>query len=79
MKQQTIVNELKRELAMRRKVWREIPGSPGVFVSAEHTRQFAAMQAALDLVEGMTAAEYNQIFNRLAARKEAGEAQGKLF
>ena len=77
--QKDIIAELTRELAMRRRVWREIPGSPGQFPNIDHTRQFAAMSDLLELMRAMQAAEFQLITNRVARLKGVAAKQPKLF
>lgn len=78
MTKDQITSEIARELAMRRKVWREIPGSPGVFPDTDHTRQYAAMQAALLVFQTMHAAEFQLILNRAERLRREQEAQATL-
>ncbi len=79
MTQREIIAELSRELAMRRKVWHEIPGSPGQFPGIDHTRQFAAMSDLLDMMRAMYAAEFQLISNRVTRLKEEAAKQTQLF
>lgn len=79
MTKEPIINELRRELAFRRKAWGEIPGNPGQFVDQEKTRQFAAMQAALDVFEAMHGGEFHIISNRIIRQRQEAEKQTKLF
>lgn len=79
MMKDQIINEIRRELAFRRKAWGEIPGNPGQFVDEDKTRQFAAMQAALDVLEAMHAGEFHIILNRIERKKQEAEKQTKLF
>lgn len=76
---QEVIEELKTELAMRRRVWGEIPGSPGQFVKAEHTRRYGALADLLATLEAMRSAEYQIFTNRADRLKQEAEAQGKLF
>lgn len=77
--QKEIIAELSRELAMRRKVWREIPGSHGQFPDLDHTRQFAAMSDLLELMRAMQAAEFQLITNRVARLKGVAAKKTQLF
>lgn len=76
---QAVIDELKTELAMRRRVWGEIPGSPGQFVKAERTRRFRVLTDLLATLEAMRSAEYQIFTNRADRLKQEAEAQGKLF
>lgn len=79
MNKEAIINEIRRELAFCRKAWGEIPGNPGQFVDQEKTRQFAAMQTALDVFEAMHGAEFHLISNRIERKKQEAEKQTSLF
>lgn len=79
MTQKEIITELKSELAMRRKVWKEIPGNPGHFASMEHTRRFAVLQNALTVFETMYGAEFQLITNRAERLRAEADKQGKMF
>ena len=76
---QEVIDELKLQLARRRKIWGEIPWNPGQFVDMEHTRRFKVLADLLATLEAMRSAEYQIFTNRAERLRREAEAQGKLF
>lgn len=72
-----VVSEIKRELQMRRRVYRKFPD--GTFQNLEEAKQFEKMQVALNVLEEMTPAEWLTITQRIARRIESEKSQGDLF
>lgn len=79
MTQKDIIAEIKRELAMRRKVWPRIPQQEETFVSSDHQRQYNALKAALSAFEAMTPAEFQTITTRAERQRHEAEKQTSLF
>lgn len=80
MSRQQILEEIDREIAMRRKVWKARKGPNGYFFTdPKHQRQYDRLVFAAFVFDFMTDAEYETITERISANEKAGPAQQKLF
>ena len=74
-----IVNELLRELAMRRKVWQKVPNTQSTFYTLEHQRQYNALDKAYIMLQFMTEKEFQTIQDRIERHIQDAKAQTSLF
>lgn len=80
MTRKEILSELRRELSMRKKVWRGIATADGTkFPNIEHQRQFDTLAYNEAIIDTMTDAEFAIIKARLERVIAAMEAQQSLF
>lgn len=77
--QKDCIRELETELAMRRKVWRELRGTPGQFASVEHTKRYAVLSDTLELLRTMTPAEFHLITSRAERQRAEAAKQTEMF
>lgn len=68
--------EIRRELQMRRKVWKRIPGKDDRFVNPEHQNRYDILKDTLILLEGINNVELHMFKERFNAKKVK---QSKLF
>lgn len=73
------IAELKTENAMRRKVWRRVPGSHAEFIDPEQQRRYLQTLQMLEFFEAMTDAEFYKINERIDRQKKDQAAQGSMF
>lgn len=72
------IEELKRENAMRRKVWRRVRGSEAEFIESDHQKQYNQTAQMQEFFEAMTDLEFYKVNERIARQKEPPK-QGDLF
>ena len=73
------ITELKTEAAMRRKVWRRIPGSQAEFLDTEHVHRYRKIMEMIDFFDAMTDREFYLINERVDRQKKEKAAQSSLF
>lgn len=80
MTRKDILNELNRELRMRKKVWRGVATKDGTkFSDVNHQKQFDVLAFNEAIIDTMTDAEFVMIKDRLERMIAAMEAQQSLF
>lgn len=73
------ITELKRENAMRRKVWPRVPGSQAEFLDLDHQKYYLQTTQMLEFFEAMTDAEFYKINERIDRQKKDEAAQSSMF
>lgn len=74
--------EVDRELAMRRKVWKTIPGQEGVvFVNMDHQRQYDTLHSVYLALTQINPQEFCRLVDQALAlpEKKPEAPQGNLF
>lgn len=57
--------EVKAELSMRRKVWKNTPGDPPKFWDPTHQRRYDTLNQVLLILQGMTSREFEGVKTRI--------------
>ena len=73
------ITELKRENAMRRKVWPRVPGSQAEFFDFSHQDYYQQTTQMLEFFEAMTDLEFYKVNERIDRQKKDEAAQTSLF
>ena len=76
---QGAINELKRELIMRRKVWRRVPGSLDQFLDQSHQNSYSAMVDVLAVLEQIGPKGWNDACVAIERKALDQQAQTSLF
>lgn len=71
--------EIQRELAIRRQVWRRIPGTTAQFQDPEHQKQYDTLDSLGVLEQMMTLKEFQAIKDRISRHEKEATAQTSLF
>lgn len=80
MNRTDILQELDREITIRRKVWRGYNAESGhVFYDTKHQKQYDRIVFAGDILEVMTDKEFQVLVERIERKKQLQSSQQSLF